>query len=66
MQLPNIEGDLKSYYLIRRCSAAICLVTLVEFNPIRCDTMLCHFDQTRNSSVSTYFVLFSSTVKATT
>ena len=37
------------------------LVTPLEIQPIRCANKLCHFGQTRNAYVSTYFILLSST-----
>ena len=61
IQLQNIERDLESEYLFRTCSVATNLVTSLEFNPIRCATMLCHFGQTRNGSIATHFILLSST-----
>ena len=53
--------DFKSEYLFRKCSVATNLVTSLEFNPIRCATMLCHFGETRNGSVAMHFILCGST-----
>ena len=61
MQLKNIDSDFKTEYLFRTCSFATILVMSIESNPIRCATMLCHFGQTRNGSVATHFINFSST-----
>ena len=55
------ELDFKSEYLFRTCSVATNLVTSLEFNHIRCATMLCHFDQGQNNSVATHFISSSST-----
>ena len=60
-QLQQKERDFKIDYLFRTCSVATNLVTSLDFNPIRCATMLCHFGQTRNGSVATHFILLSST-----
>ena len=57
----NTELDFKSEYVFRTRSVATNLVTSLESNPIRYATMLCHFDQTRNGSVATHFILLSST-----
>ena len=35
------------------------LVTSLEVKPIRCATTLCHFGQSRNDYVATYFTLLS-------
>ena len=51
----------RSEDLFRTRSVATNLVTSLEFQPIRCAIMLCHFGQTRNSNVAIYFILFSST-----
>ena len=37
------------------------MVTSLEFNPIRCATMLSHFGQTHNGSVTIHFFLCGST-----
>ena len=37
------------------------MVTSLELRPIRCAIMLCHFGQTRNGYVATYFFHISST-----
>ena len=61
----NIELDLKSEYLLGTCSVATNLVTSLEFHPIRLVTMLCHFDetrQTRKGSEATYFNFLGNTV----
>ena len=52
----NIALDFESENLFRTCSVAINLVTSIEFNPIRCATMLCHIRQTWNGSVPIYFL----------
>ena len=46
------------------CSVVTNLVTSLEFQPIRCATMLCHFGRTRNGYVATRFILLSSTVES--
>ena len=51
----------RSKYLFRRRSVATDLLTSPEFQPIRCAIMLCHFGQTRNGYVATYFILLSGT-----
>ena len=61
MQLKNIDSDYKSEYLFHTCSVAAIPVKLPVFNPFSCATMLCPFCQTRNGSVTTHFILFSST-----
>ena len=38
----------------------------LNFNPIRCATMLCQFGQLRSGSVATHFVHFSRTVTSST
>ena len=43
------------------CSIATNLVTLQEFKPIRCATMLSHFGRTWNGYVAIQFLLLSST-----
>ena len=60
-QLQYKERDCKSAYLFRACYVTTNLVTSLEFNPIRCATILCHSGQTRNISVATRFTVFSST-----
>ena len=55
------ERDFKIEYLFRRCSFPTNLVTALEFNPIRCATMLFHFGQTRSSYVANPFILRSNT-----
>ena len=47
--------------MFRSCFVAANLVTSLEFNPIRCATMLCHFGQLRNGSLANHFIHFSST-----
>ena len=47
--------------MFRTRSVATDLVTSLEFQPIRCATMLCHSGRTRNGYVATYFILLSST-----
>ena len=46
------------------CSIVTNLVTSLEFQPIRCATMLCHFVRTRNGYVSTRSILLSSTAES--
>ena len=57
----NIELNFKNEYLLCTRSIVTSLVMSLEFNPIPCATMLCHFGQTRNGSVTTHFILLSST-----
>ena len=45
------------------CSVVTNLVTSLEFQPIRCATMLCHPGRTRNGYVATRFILLSSTAE---
>ena len=47
--------------MFRTSSVATDLVTSVEIQPIRCAIMLCHFGQTRNGYVATFFILLNST-----
>ena len=64
-RLTNItEREFKSEYLFRMCSVVTKLVTSLEFQPIRCATMLFHFGRTRNGYVATRFILLSSTVES--
>ena len=65
MQLQNVERDFNNDFLSRTCSAATNLSKSLGFNPIRCATKLCLFTQTRNGSVATHFLLFSSTATNT-
>ena len=58
------EPDLKSEYCYRMCSVVTNLVTSLEFQPIRCATILCHFGRTRNGYVATRFILLSSTAES--
>ena len=58
------ERDFKSEYLFRMCSVVTSLSTSLEFKPIRCATMLCHFGRTRNGYVATRFILLSSTAES--
>ena len=44
------------------CSIATNPVTLLECNPIRFATTLCHFGRKRNGYIATHFILLSSTV----
>ena len=46
------------------CSVVTNLVTSLEFQPIRCATMLFHFGRTRNVYVATRIILFSSTAES--
>ena len=57
----NIELDFKSESSFRTRSTATNLVTSLEFHPICCATVLCHFGQTGNGSVATHFILLGST-----
>ena len=41
------DRDIQSEYLFYMCSIATNMVTLLEFNAIRCATMRCHFGRTR-------------------
>ena len=43
------------------CSVATNLVTSLDFNPIRCATMLCHFGQTQSRYVAIPFIFRGST-----
>ena len=54
------ERDFKSEYLFRMCSVVTNLLTSLEFQPIRCATMLCKLGRTRNGYVVTRFILLSS------
>ena len=47
--------------MFRSRSVATDLVTSVEIQPIQCAVMLCHFGQTRNAYVATFFILLNST-----
>ena len=51
----------RSKYLFRTRSVVTDLVTSLEFQPIRFAIMLCHFGQTRNGYMATYFIHLSST-----
>ena len=44
------------------CSVATDSLTSLEFNPISCAAMLCHFGQTRSCYVAILFILLGSTV----
>ena len=46
------------------CPVVTNLVTSLEFQLIRCATMLCHFGQTRNKPVGSRFILLSSTAES--
>ena len=61
IQLHFVKRDLKGKRLFRTCSLATNLVMSLDFNPIPCVTMLCHFGLKRNDSVATHFFHFSST-----
>ena len=43
------------------CSIVTILVMTLEFQPIRCATMLCHFGRTRNGYIATPFIQLSGT-----
>ena len=62
----NIKLDFRSACLFRKRSVATNLVTSLDFDPIRCAAMLCHFGQTRNDSVAPQFLLLSSTAMSST
>ena len=55
------ERNFKREYLFRMCSVATNLVKSLEIQPIRCATMLCHSERTRNGYVASRFILLSST-----
>ena len=46
------------------CSVVTNLVTSLEFKPIYCATMPCHFGRTRNAYVAIRFILLSSTAES--
>ena len=46
------------------CSVVTNQVTSLEFQSIRCATMLLHFGRTRNGYVATRFILLSSTAES--
>ena len=46
------------------CSVVTNMVTSLEFQPIRCATMLFHYGRTRNVYVATRIILFSSTAES--
>ena len=54
----------RSEYLFRTRSVATNLLTSLESQPIRSAFMLCHFGQTRNVYVATYFILLSRTASS--
>ena len=56
--------DFKSEYLFRTCSVVTNLVKSLEFQPIRCATMLFHFGRTQNVYVATRIILLSSTAES--
>ena len=58
------ELDFKSENLFRMCSIVTNLVTSLEFQPIRCATMLFLFGRTRNVYVATRIILLSSTAES--
>ena len=60
MQLQNVERDFETEYFFRTCSVATYVVTSPDFNPFHCALMRCHFGQTRNGCIATYFIHFSS------
>ena len=57
------ELDFKGEYLFRMCSVVTNLVTSLEFQPIRCATMLLHFGQTRSVYAATRIILLRSTAE---
>ena len=54
------ELDFKSEYLFPMCSVVTNLVTSLEFQPIRCATVLFNFGRTRSVYVATRNILLSS------
>ena len=58
------ERDSKSDYLFRMCSVVTNLLTSLEFQPIRCATMLWYFGRTLNGYVATRFILLTSTAES--
>ena len=58
------ECDFKIESLFRMWSVVTNLVTSLEFQPIRCATMLFHFGRTRNDYLATRFILLSSTAES--
>ena len=54
------EREFKSEYLFRLCSVVTNPVTSLEYQPIRCATMLCHFGRTRNGYVANGVIRLSS------
>ena len=46
------------------CSVETNLATSLQFQPIRCGTMLCHFGRTRNGYGATRFILFNSNAES--
>ena len=58
------ELDFKSDCLFRMCSVVTNLVTSIEFQPIRCATMLFHFGRTRNVYIAIRNILLSSTAES--
>ena len=58
------ELDFKNEYLFRMCSVVTNLVMSLEFQPMRCATMLLHFGRTRNVYVATRIILLSSTAES--
>ena len=53
-----------SAYFFRMCSVATILVTSLNYNPIRCATLLCRFRGTLNGYVATHFNLLSGTAES--
>ena len=49
--------------MFRTRSVVTNLVTSLDFQPIRCANMVCHFRQTRNGYIDTQFLLLSSTAE---
>ena len=48
-------------FLFRTCSVAPNLVMSLDFNPVRCGTMVCLFGQSRNGSAVISFIRLGST-----
>ena len=57
----STQRDFKSEYLFRMCFVDTNLVMSLEFDPIRCSILLCHFGQTWSSYVAIPSILRGST-----
>ena len=58
------QQGFESEHLFRMCSVVTNLVTSLEFQPIRCATMLCEFERPRNDYVATRIILLSSSAES--